>query len=30
MDILGERLSIDVARQIPRRPAGAKLRGGLI
>ena len=29
-DILGERLSIDVARQIPRRPAGAKLRRGLI
>ncbi len=28
-DILGERLSIDVARQIPRRPAGAKLRGAV-
>ncbi len=30
MDALGERLSIDVARQIPRRPAGAKLRGAVI
>ena len=30
MDILGERLKIDVARQIPRRPAGAQPRGALI
>jgi len=29
VDIPGERLSIDVTRQIPRRPAGAKLRGGV-
>ena len=28
-DILGERLSIDVTEQIPRRPAGAKLHGGV-